>query len=151
VSDRPYVLAVQPSVLDPTRAPAGRHVLWAYLHVPAGSTLDPTEPVLAQLERFAPGVRQLVLATRAMTAADRAAFNPSDIGGDILGGAFTFAQAFRRPVLSTTPWRTPMAGVYLASSATPPGPGVHGMPGWYAARQALHDRGERIELADLFR
>jgi len=129
VSERPYVLVVQPSVLDGSRAPRGRQVLWAYLHVPAGSTLDPTELITAQLERFAPGFRDRILATHAMPAAERAAFNPSDIGGDILGGAFTFAQAFRRPVVSPTPWRTPMKGVYLASSATPPGPGVHGMPG----------------------
>lgn len=150
VSDRPYVLAVQPSILDETRAPAGKSVLWAYLHVPAGSPLDPTELVTRQVERFAPGFRDLVLDSRAMSAADRAAFNPSDVGGDILGGAFTVTQALRRPVLSRTPWRTPMPGIYLASASTPPGPGVHGMAGWFAARQALHDRGERVELDELF-
>jgi phytoene dehydrogenase-like protein len=152
VSDRPYVLTVQPSVLDSTRAPAGKHVLWAYIHVPAGSTIDPTPLVVQQIERFAPGFRRHILASHAMTAAERAAYNPADIGGDILGGAFTFAQAFRRPVVSPTPWRTPLRGVYLASAATPPGPGVTGMPGWYAARQALRDRraGERLELGDLF-
>lgn len=152
VSDRPYVLAVQPSVLDPTRAPDGKQTLWAYIHVPAGSTIDPTERVLGQLERFAPGVRERVIASRAMTAADRALFNPADIGGDILGGAFTVMQAVRRPVISTTPWRTPLPGVYLASAATPPGPGVTGMPGWYAARQVLRDvDGARVQPADLFR
>jgi phytoene dehydrogenase-like protein len=151
VSDRPYVLAVQPSVLDQTRAPAGGHILWAYLHVPANSTLDPTELVTRQVERFAPGFRDRIRASRAMTAAERSAFNPSDIGGDILGGAFTFAQAFRRPVLSPAPWRTPLRGVYLASAATPPGPGVNGMAGWFAARQALRDTaGIRVEPADLF-
>ncbi|MBW9121315.1 NAD(P)/FAD-dependent oxidoreductase [Microbacterium trichothecenolyticum] len=155
LSDRPYVLAVQPSVLDGTRAPAGKQVLWAYIHVPAGSTFDPTEVVVRQVERFAPGFRHRILASHAMTAAQREAYNPADIGGDILGGAFTFAQAFRRPVVSTTPWRTPLRGVYLASASTPPGPGVTGMPGWYAARQALHDsarrgHGDRLELGDLF-
>lgn len=152
VTDRPYVLAVQPSVLDPSRAPDGKSVLWAYVHVPADSTLDPTELVTRQVERFAPGFRDRILASRAMTAAERVAFNPSDIGGDILGGAFSFVQAIRRPIISTTPWRTPMRGVYLASASTPPGPGVTGMPGWYAARQALRDTADlRLEPADLFR
>lgn len=150
LTDRPYVLAVQPSVLDGTRAPEGKHVLWTYIHVPGGSTFDPTEAVVRQVERFAPGFRHRILASHAMTAAERAAYNPADIGGDILGGAFTLAQAFRRPVVSTTPWRTPLRGVYLASASTPPGPGVTGMPGWYAARQALRDGGTRAELGDLF-
>ena len=152
---RPYVLAVQPTVLDGTRTPAGKHVLWTYIHVPAGSTLDPTEIVVRQVERFAPGFRHRILASHSMSAAQRAAFNPADIGGDILGGAFTFAQAFRRPVVSRTPWRTPLRGVYLASASTPPGPGITGMPGWYAARLAIRDNarrghGERAELEDLF-
>jgi len=152
VTDRPYVLSVQPSVLDPTRAPAGKSVLWAYMHVPADSTLDPTELVSRQVERFAPGFRDRILASHAMTAAERVAFNPSEIGGDILGGAFSFLQAIRRPIVSTAPWRTPMRGVYIASASTPPGPGVTGMPGWYAARQALRDTaGLRLEPADLFR
>lgn len=153
VADRPYVLVVQPSVLDGTRAPEGKHVLWAYIHVPPDSKVDPTQVVVRQIERFAPGFRRRILASHAMTAAERAAYNPADVGGDILGGAFTLTQAVRRPVVSTTPWRTPLRGVYLASAATPPGPGVDGMPGWYAARQALRDtrRGERLELADLFK
>jgi phytoene dehydrogenase-like protein len=151
ISERPYVLTVQPSVLDESRAPAGKQVLWAYIHVPSGSTLDPTDLVTRQIERFAPGFRDRILASTAMTAAERTAFNPADIGGDILGGAFTLAQAVRRPILSPTPWRTPMRGVYLASASTPPGPGVTGMPGWYAARQALSDNaGVGIELADVF-
>ena len=152
VTDRPYVLAVQPSVFDPTRAPEGAQVLWTYIHVPANSTLDATELVTRQVERFAPGFRERILASHAMTAAERAAYNPADIGGDILGGAFSFVQAFRRPVLSPTPWRTPLRGVYLASASTPPGPGVTGMPGWFAARQALSDTaGMHVEPADLFR
>ena len=151
VTGRPYVLAVQPSVLDPTRAPSGKGVLWAYIHVPAGSSLDPTELVTRQVERFAPGFRDRILASHAMTAAERVAFNPSDIGGDILGGAFSLVQAVRRPVVSTTPWRTPMPGVYLASASTPPGPGVTGMPGWYAARQAIDDAGDGLLVpTDLF-
>jgi len=142
---------VQPSVLDDSRAPAGKGVLWAYIHVPAGSTLDPTELIVRQVERFAPGFRDRILASHAVAAAQRVSLSPSDIGGDILGGAFTMMQALRRPILSPVPWRTPLRGVYLASASTPPGPGVTGMPGWYAARQALHDlSGVRIELADLF-
>jgi phytoene dehydrogenase-like protein len=151
VSAQPYVLVVQPSVLDPTRAPEGSGTLWAYIHVPLNSRLDPTELVLTQLERFAPGIRDRVIAVHATSAADRAQRNPADIGGDILGGSFTLGQALRRPVLSRTPWRTPLPGVYLASASTPPGPGVNGLPGWYAARQALHDAGVRVELEDLFR
>ncbi|MET0735312.1 MAG: NAD(P)/FAD-dependent oxidoreductase [Microbacterium sp.] len=151
VSPRPYVLCVQPSVLDDSRAPAGTSTLWAYIHVPARSELDPTELVTRQIERFAPGFRDRILASSAMTAVERAAFNPSDIGGDILGGAFTMAQAVKRPVVSRTPWRTPVRGVYLASAATPPGPGVTGMPGWFAARLALTDNaGVGVELDDIF-
>lgn len=150
VSDRPYVLAVQPSVLDSSRAPAGHGVLWAYMHVPAGSTLDPTELVTRQVERFAPDFRSRVLGSHAMTAMERAAYNPSDIGGDILGGAFSVTQAIRRPVVSRSPWRTPITGIYLASASTPPGPGVTGMPGWRAAQTALRDAGQRVRLSDLF-
>ncbi|WP_029144743.1 phytoene desaturase family protein [Microbacterium luticocti] len=150
VPDRPYVLTVQPGVLDDTRAPAGGQTLWAYMHVPSGSTFDATEAITRQIERFAPGFRDRIVDSRAMTAASRHAYNPADIGGDILGGSFTMAQAFRRPVLSRTPWRTPMRGVYLASASTPPGPGVHGMAGWRAARLALRDAGTPAGLADLF-
>jgi phytoene dehydrogenase-like protein len=150
VSDRPYVLVVQPSVLDDTRAPAGKAVLWAYIHVPAGSELDATELITRQVERFAPGFRDRVLASAAVPASAREAINPSEIGGDVLGGAFTLRQAFRRPVLSPSPWRTPMRGVYLASAATPPGPGVSGMSGWLAARTALADAHLPHELPDLF-
>lgn len=150
VSDRPYVLAVQPSVLDATRAPRGKAVLWAYIHVPHGSTLDPTELVIRQIERFAPGFRDRILATHAVPASWREAGNPSEIGGDVFGGAFTMLQAVRRPVLSPVPWRTPMRGVYLASASTPPGPGVHGMPGWHAARTALRDAGLPASLDTVF-
>ncbi|MDF2507661.1 MAG: dehydrogenase [Microbacterium sp.] len=150
VSDRPYVLAVQPSVFDATRAPEGKAVLWAYIHVPPGSDLDPTELITAQVERFAPGFRDLILAHRAVPASSREAINPAEIGGDISGGVFDIRQALRRPVLSPAPWRTPMRGVYLASASTPPGPAVNGMAGWHAARTVLRDAGMPAGLADVF-
>ncbi|UJP08825.1 NAD(P)/FAD-dependent oxidoreductase [Microbacterium sp. KUDC0406] len=150
VSDHPYVLTVQPSVLDDTRAPDGGAALWAYIHVPAGSDLDPTELVTRQVERFAPGFRDLILGSRAVPASAREALNPAEIGGDIFGGSFTIAQALRRPVLAAAPWRTPMSGVYLASASTPPGPGVNGMAGWHAARTALEDAGAPASLDELF-
>lgn len=150
VSARPYVLAVQPSVFDPTRAPEGKAVLWAYTHVPNGSDLDPTELITAQVERFAPGFRDLILAHHAVPASSREAINPGEIGGDISGGVFDIRQALRRPVVSPTPWRTPMRGVYLASASTPPGPAVNGMAGWHAARTVLHDAGMPAGLDDVF-
>lgn len=150
ISDRPYALTVQPSIFDPTRAPGGKAVLWAYIHVPHGSDFDATELITRQVERFAPGFRDLILAHHSVPASSREAINPSEIGGDILGGAFTIPQAIRRPVLSTAPWRTPMRGVYLASASTPPGPGVNGMAGWHAARTALKDAGHCATLDDLF-
>ena len=136
----PYVLATQPTVVDPSRAPAGKHVLWAYTHVPAGSTLDATELVTREVERFAPGFRDLVLASASSTAAQMATRNANHVGGDISAGALTLAQLVKRPVVSPAPWRTPLPGVYLCSSATPPGPAVHGMNGWWAARLALRER-----------
>ena len=150
VTDRPYVLTVQPSVLDDSRAPDGKAVLWAYIHVPQGSDLDPTELITRQVERFAPGFRDRILAHHAVPASSREAINPSEIGGDILGGAFTIKQALARPTFSAAPWRTPMPGVYLASAATPPGPGVNGMAGWHAARTALKDARTPTSLAELF-
>ncbi len=140
VSSHPYVLVTQPSVLDDSRAPAGKQVLWAYIHVPNGSTLDATELVTAQVERFAPGFRDLILASATSSAQEVEAYNPNYVGGDISGGALTMWQLLKRPVLSPYPWRTPIEGVYLCSSATPPGPAVHGMSGWYAATLALRDR-----------
>lgn len=150
VSERPYVLAVQPSVFDPTRAPEGKAVLWAYIHVPNGSVLDPTELITAQVERYAPGFRDLILAHHAVPASSREAINPGEIGGDISGGVFDIRQALRRPVVSPTPWRTPMRGVYLASASTPPGPAVSGMAGWHAARTVLRDAGLPAGLDDVF-
>ncbi|HWS51478.1 MAG TPA: NAD(P)/FAD-dependent oxidoreductase [Microbacterium sp.] len=150
VADSPYVLGVQPSVLDDTRAPEGKAVFWAYMHVPANSDLDPIEPITRQIERFAPGFRDRILATHAVRANERETINPAAIGGDILGGEFSMLQAVRRPTVSTAPWRTPMRGVYLASASTPPGPGVNGMAGWHAARTALSDAGRAHGLDDLF-
>ncbi|MGO3233474.1 MAG: phytoene desaturase family protein [Microbacterium sp.] len=150
ISDSPYVLAVQPSVLDDTRAPEGKAVLWSYIHVPRDSDLDATELITRQVERFAPGFRDRILAHTSVPASAREAINPANIGGDILGGAFTIPQALARPVLSTHPWRTPMRGVYLASASTPPGPGVNGMAGWHAARTVLKDARHPAGLDELF-
>jgi phytoene dehydrogenase-like protein len=146
----PYVLVAQPSVLDAGRAPEGKHVLWAYTHVPSGSRVDPTEAITAQLERFAPGFRDLILASASTTAAQMEQYNPNYIGGDIAAGAATFRQLLARPVFAADPWRTPVRGVYLASSSASPGPGVHGLVGWRAALSALKNefgiRGESVIL-----
>ena len=140
---RPYVLAVQPCAADPSRAPAGRHVLWAYCHVPNGSTLDMTGAIEDQVERFAPGFRDLVLARHVMSTADLERHNPNLVGGDIGGGSAALSQFLRRPRYSLQPWATPLPGVYICSAATPPGAGVHGMGGYQAARAALSRRGTR--------
>ena len=146
---RPYVLVSQPSLFDTTRAPAGMHTLWTYTHVPAGSPVDRKEAVIRQIERFAPGFRDTIVAASSRSAREVERHNPNYPGGDIAAGAPTFAQILGRPVLSPDPWRTPMPGVYLASASTTPGPGVHGLPGWFAALSALrHDFGTRA-LPDL--
>ncbi|MDQ1205866.1 NAD(P)/FAD-dependent oxidoreductase [Microbacterium sp. SORGH_AS_0862] len=135
--ERPYVLISQPSLFDRTRAPDGGHTLWAYTHVPAGSDADREEAVVAQIERFAPGFRDTILAARSRTAVDLARHNPNYPGGDIAAGSPDVAQLLKRPVLRRDPWRTPLPGVYLCSASTSPGPGVHGLGGWWAARSAL--------------
>ncbi len=137
--ERPYVLVSQPSRFDAGRAPAGRHILWTYCHVPAGSTVDMGEAVTAQLERFAPGFRDLVVRCKVTTAAGLAEYNENYVGGDFGAGLMDLRGLVRRPVLSPVPWRTPLRGVYLCSSSTPPGPGVTGMPGFHAAKYALKD------------
>jgi phytoene dehydrogenase-like protein len=143
-SARPYVLASAPSIFDDTRAPAGQHVLWAYTHVPRGSALDQQEAITRQIERFAPGFRDLVLAASSRTALDVERYDPNYVLGDIAAGTPSIRQLLRRPVLSTDPWHTAVPGVYLASSSTPPGPGVTGLNGWYAAISALrHEFGVR--------
>ncbi|WP_104088475.1 NAD(P)/FAD-dependent oxidoreductase [Cryobacterium sp. N19] len=148
-SDSPYVLASQPSIIDPSRAPEGKHVLWAYTHVPAGSTRDQTKQITRQIERFAPGFRDTILATASQTAAQMQNHNPNHIGGDIAAGAISLAQLVRRPVLSPDPWRTPLDGVYLCSSSTAPGPGVHGMCGYRAALSALAHEYNIVKPPDL--
>ncbi|WP_043632024.1 phytoene desaturase family protein [Nonomuraea candida] len=137
VSPRPYVLLVQPCTADPTR---GGHTLWAYCHVPHGSRADLTGAIEAQIERYAPGFRDRVLARHTMGPADLEAADANLVGGDIGGGLASLGQFLRRPVWSPAPWRTPLPGVFLCSSSTPPGPGVHGMGGWQAARLALRSR-----------
>ena len=138
-ANRPFCIVVQPGVVDPTRAPAGHHTLWGYCHVPSGSTVDMTGAIEAQIERFAPGFRGLVVARSTRTAADQERHNPNYVGGDIGGGATTLGQSLFRPTVQWNPYRTPAHGVYLCSASTPPGGGVHGMCGVYAARTALHD------------
>lgn len=135
----PYVLISQPTIVDPSRAPAGRHVLWAYIHVPHDSPHDPTEDVTRMVESAAPGFRDLVLASHSRTARQLEEFDPNLVGGDISAGAITLPQLIVRPRFSPRPWRTPMRGLYLGSSSTPPASGVHGLSGFYAARLALRD------------
>ncbi len=137
--ERPFCLVVQPGVADPTRAPAGHETLWAYCHVPNGSTVDMTRAIEAQIERFAPGFGDLVLARSTRTAVDVAAHDPNYVGGDIGGGAATLFQTLFRPTVRWNPYRTALPHVYLCSASTPPGGGVHGMCGVYAARTALFD------------
>jgi phytoene dehydrogenase-like protein len=138
-AERPFVLVAQPGVVDPTRAPEGRHTLWGYCHVPQGSSTDMTEAIEAQIERFAPGFKKLILARSTMTAVDMEAYNPNYIGGDINGGLANLRQTFMRPTVRWNPYRTALKGVYLCSASTPPGGGVHGMCGLGAARAALGD------------
>ncbi len=138
--DSPYVLVVQAGVVDPTRAPEGQHTLWAYCHVPAGSTVDMTARIEAQIERFAPGFTDLVLARNTRTAVQEEAMNPNYVGGDIACGAQTVRQVPARPLIRWNPYRTPLRGVYLCSSATPPGPAVHGRCGELAALTALREQ-----------
>lgn len=135
--EEPFVLVSQPTRFDGTRAPAGKHVLWAYAHVPAGSTVDQLGTIVRLIERHAPGFRDVILATHSSSAADLAEYNPNYVGGDIAAGASDFRQLVARPTLSTSPWSTPVEGVYLCSSSTAPGPGVHGLCGWNAAKAAL--------------
>lgn len=135
--ERPLVLLAQQSLFDPSRAPAGKHTVWAYCHVPHGSTVDMTERIDDQIERFAPGFRDRILARRVMTPVDLERHNPNYVGGDINGGLQSLLQTFARPTLRPVPYSTPIKGVYLCSSSTPPGGGVHGMCGYHAARAAL--------------
>jgi phytoene dehydrogenase-like protein len=139
---RPYVLLVQASLFDATRTPDGRHSAWAYCHVPNGSTRDMTATIEAQVERFAPGFTRLIAARSAMDTRAVEAYNRNYVGGDINGGAQDIRQLFTRPVARVVPYATPLDGVFLASASTPPGGGVHGMCGYWAARAALRAAGD---------
>jgi phytoene dehydrogenase-like protein len=138
-TDRPYVLAVQPTVVDPTRAPEGGHSFWAYVHVPHGSDIDMTDAIEAQVERFAPGFRDTILERAVKNAPAMQAWNPNHVGGDISNGEASLQQMLFRPVPRWNTYKTPVDGVYLASAATPPGPAVHGACGDNAARVALRE------------
>jgi phytoene dehydrogenase-like protein len=135
--DVPFTLLAQPSLFDDTRAPAGRHVAWAYCHVPHGSTDDMTEAIERQVERFAPGFRDTILARHTLSPADLERYNANMVGGDVNGGIQDLRQLLFRPVPRLDPYSTPVRGLYLCSSSTPPGGGVHGMCGYNAARSAL--------------
>ncbi|QDU93175.1 phytoene desaturase family protein [Lignipirellula cremea] len=136
-AERPFVLVAQQSQFDPTRAPAGKQTGWAYCHAPAGSDFDFTERIEAQIERFAPGFRDLILAKKTMGPPAYAAYNPNYIGGDITGGVMDIWQLFTRPTCRLNPYTTPNRNIYICSASTPPGGGVHGMCGYYAAQAAL--------------
>lgn len=138
---RPFVLVAQQSLFDETRAPDGKHTVWAYCHVPNGSNVDVTERIERQIERFAPGFRERILARHTRTATALAQYNPNYVGGDINAGVQNLGQLFTRPAIRVNPYTTPLDGVYLCSSATPPGGGVHGMCGYHAAKAALRDIG----------
>ena len=138
-AERPFVLLAQHSLFDSTRAPAGKHTAWTYCHVPNGSDFDMTERIEAQIERFAPGFRELVIGRSVMPPAELERRNRNLVGGDLNAGAATLWRLLARPVLSTSPYRTPAKGLYLCSASTPPGGGVHGMCGYLAARAALSD------------
>jgi phytoene dehydrogenase-like protein len=141
VPQRPFVLLAQPSLFDRSRAPAGKHTAWAYCHVPNGSPVDMTDRILDQIDRFAPGVRDRILARHTMGPAQLEAYNPNYVGGDINGGRQDIGQLFTRPTWRIDPYSTPDPAIFLCSSSTPPGGGVHGMCGHLAARSAL--RGTR--------
>ena len=135
--DRPFVLLSQPSLFDPSRAPEGRHTVWAYCHVPNGSRFDMTDRIEAQVERFAPGFRERILKRSVRPPAALEEYNPNCVGGDINGGVQDLGQLFSRPARMLNPYSIPSTDIYICSSSTPPGGGVHGMCGYFAARAAL--------------
>jgi phytoene dehydrogenase-like protein len=136
-SEKPFVLLTQPSVFDTTRAPENKHTAWAYCHVPHGSTIDMTSAIENQVERFAPGFKDIILARHTMNTMQMESYNPNYIGGDINGGAIDLRQLYTRPAKRWSPYTTSAKGIYICSSSTPPGGGVHGMCGYHAARKAL--------------
>jgi phytoene dehydrogenase-like protein len=135
--ERPYVLIAQASLFDRSRAPAGKHTLWGYCHVPNGSTFDMTNAIESQVERFAPGFKDLILARSVMNPADMEAYNSNYMGGDMSGGLQDLRRMFTRPSARWNLYTTPDDAIYICSSSTPPGGGVHGMCGYHAARAAL--------------
>jgi phytoene dehydrogenase-like protein len=137
--EKPFVLLAQPGVFDNSRAPAGKHTAWAYCHVPNGSTVDMTNQIENQVERFAPGFKDKIIAKHVMNTAQMQAYNHNYIGGDINGGIIDIGQLFTRPALRWSPYKTSATGIYICSSSTPPGGGVHGMCGYHAAKRALND------------
>lgn len=137
--EKPFVLFAQQSIFDATRAPSGKHTAWAYCHVPAGSTDNMTESIESQVERFAPGFRERILARHVFNSVDMESYNPNYVGGDINGGVNDIGQIFTRPALRLSPYKTSAKGIYICSSATPPGGGVHGMCGLHAAHKVLKD------------
>jgi len=137
--ETPFVLLAQQSVFDSTRAPEGKHTSWAYCHVPNGSKVDMTDAIENQIERFAPGFKDLILAKHTMSPAQMEEYNPNYIGGDINGGVLDIGQLFTRPALRWSPYKTSAKGIYLCSASTPPGGGVHGMCGYHAAKRVLKD------------
>lgn len=146
-SEKPYVLISQPSIFDDTRAPKGKHVLWSYCHVPNGSTKNMEEQIINQIERYAPGFRNIIISKSSMTAMDFEKYNPNYIGGDINGGAQNFKQLFGRPLLKWDPYKLPVENLYICSSSTPPGGGVHGMGGFNAAKSVLKNEfGIKVSL-----
>jgi len=136
-AEHPLVILAQPSGFDSSRAPQGGQTLWAYCHVPHGSDVDQTDVIERQIERFAPGFRDRIIARHTIDPTQLEAYNANDVGGDINGGAGNLRQLVTRPVVSLHPWKTPLPGVYLCSSSTPPGGGVHGMCGWHAAQAVM--------------
>ncbi|MDZ7714979.1 MAG: NAD(P)/FAD-dependent oxidoreductase [Balneolaceae bacterium] len=136
---KPYVLVAQQSLFDETRAPKGKHTIWAYCHVPHGSTKDMRKPILNQIERFAPGFKDLIIGQHSMNTQDLQNYNANYIGGDINGGAQDLSQLFSRPVNMFNPYHIPQTNMYISSSSTPPGGGVHGMCGYHAAQSAIKD------------
>ena len=138
-ADKPFVLLAQQSLFDASRAPRGKHTAWAYCHVPNGSTADMTRIIEQQVERFAPGFRERIIGRHVMNATQVEEYNPNYIGGDINGGVLDIGQLFTRPALRFSPYRSSAKGLYICSSSTPPGGGVHGMCGYHAAKRALKD------------
>jgi phytoene dehydrogenase-like protein len=137
--EKPFVLLAQQSIFDPSRAPEGKHTVWAYCHVPNGSNVDMTNAIENQIERFAPGFKDRILAKHTMNSTQMEEYNPNYVGGDINGGVIDVRQLFTRPALRWSPYKSSAKGIYICSASTPPGGGVHGMCGYNAAKRVLKD------------